>query len=75
MFGFFFFIRRGDSTIIRACAKVVAVAHNSGGGWEYKLCNILKSAEVKKLNEGKPGYHVRVMIQGSLAEVFAYKTL
>lgn len=54
---------------------MVAVAHNSGGGWEYKLCNILKSAEVKKLNEGKPGYHVRVMIQGSLAEVFAYKTL
>ena len=46
MFGFFF-IRRGDSTIIRACAKVVAVAHNSGGGWEYKLCDILKSAEVK----------------------------
>ena len=53
MFGFFF-IRRGDSTIIGgAHVKIVAIAHTYGGGWEFKLCDILKNEEVKKTQQWK----------------------
>ena len=44
-----FFFGRGDSTIIGgAHVKIVAIAHTYGGGWEFKLCDILKNEEVKK---------------------------